>query len=68
MKRSDFFSGKLDVSGITASGCHLNWDVPEDDGGKPITGYVVEKMDMDTGRWDRSLIFLSFYLCSRNYG
>ena len=51
MKRSDFFSGKLDVSGITASGCHLNWDVPEDDGGKPITGYVVEKMDMDTGRW-----------------
>ncbi len=41
------------MSDITASSCHLKWKPPEDDGGKPITGYVVEKMDKDTGRWMR---------------
>ncbi len=36
---------------ITSSSCKLKWKPPEDDGGKPITGYVVEKMDKETGRW-----------------
>jgi hypothetical protein len=26
------------------------WQKPEDDGGCPVTHYVVEKMDVDTGR------------------
>lgn len=29
----------------------LKWKKPEDAGGTPLTGYVIEKMDMDTGRW-----------------
>lgn len=29
----------------------MSWKAPEDDGGKPITGYVVEKMDKASGRW-----------------
>lgn len=29
----------------------MKWDKPEDDGGKPISGYVVEKLDTATGRW-----------------
>jgi predicted phage tail protein len=29
----------------------LKWDKPEDDGGKPVTGYLVEKLDTSTGRW-----------------
>ncbi|XP_054161595.1 twitchin-like isoform X2 [Oppia nitens] len=43
--------GPLDVSDVHAEGCHLKWDKPEDDGGEPITAYVIEKMDTDTGRW-----------------
>ena len=27
------------------------WKEPLDDGGSPITGYVLEKMDTATGRW-----------------
>lgn len=29
----------------------VQWNKPEDNGGADITGYVIEKMDMDTGRW-----------------
>lgn len=43
--------GPLKVSDVTAEGCTLKWDAPEDDGGEPITAYVVERMDTDTGRW-----------------
>lgn len=43
--------GPLKVSDITKSGCKLKWNKPEDDGGKPITGYQVEKLDKSTGRW-----------------
>lgn len=43
--------GPLKVSDVTAEGVKLKWDAPEDDGGEPITGYVVERMDTDTGRW-----------------
>lgn len=43
--------GPLEVSDVTAEGCKLKWDKPEDDGGEPVQQYVVEKMDTDTGRW-----------------
>lgn len=43
--------GPLKVTDVTKGGCKLKWDKPEDDGGKPITGYVVEKLDKQTGRW-----------------
>lgn len=43
--------GPLKVSDVTKNGCKLKWDKPEDDGGKPITGYLVEKLDTSTGRW-----------------
>ena len=43
--------GPLKVSDITKNGCKLKWEKPEDDGGKPITGYKVEKLDKNTGRW-----------------
>lgn len=43
--------GPLKVSDVTAEGCKLKWEAPEDDGGEPITGYVVERMDVETGRW-----------------
>ncbi|XP_055385446.1 twitchin isoform X34 [Condylostylus longicornis] len=43
--------GPLKVKDVTKSGCKLQWEKPEDDGGKPITAYQIEKFDKDTGRW-----------------
>lgn len=43
--------GPLKVKDVTSSGAKVKWDKPKDDGGKPITAYVVEKMDSQTGRW-----------------
>lgn len=43
--------GPLKVEDVTKSGCKVKWEKPEDDGGKPITGYAVEKLDKATGRW-----------------
>ena len=39
------------MSDVTKSGCKIGWEKPEDDGGLPITGYQVEKLDKATGRW-----------------
>jgi hypothetical protein len=41
--------GPLDVSDITPETCSLSWKPPLDDGGSPITNYVVEKLDPFTG-------------------
>lgn len=41
----------MEVHDLTKNSCRLKWKAPEDDGGKPITGYVIEKMDKDNGRW-----------------
>lgn len=41
----------MNVSDVTAEGCKLKWDKPEDDGGEPIDHYVIERMDTESGRW-----------------
>lgn len=43
-------NGPLKVSDITKESAVLNWKEPDDDGGSPITGYLVEKQE-DNGRW-----------------
>lgn len=43
--------GPLEVSAVHKEGCKLKWKKPKDDGGVPLTGYVVEKMDTVTGKW-----------------
>lgn len=35
----------LTVTDISEDSVTLTWEVPEDDGGSPITGYTVEKRD-----------------------
>lgn len=39
------------ISDVHKEGCNLKWNAPLDDGGVPIDHYVVEKMDVETGRW-----------------
>lgn len=43
--------GPLDISEIHKEGCKLSWKPPKDTGGMPLDGYVVEKMDTETGLW-----------------
>lgn len=42
--------GPLDVSDITPDTCTLSWRTPLDDGGSPITNYIIEKLD-SVGQW-----------------
>lgn len=43
---------KLKVDNITQSSCKLSWKEPENDGGSPIVGYYVEKLQKGYGsRW-----------------
>lgn len=43
--------GPMEISDVYANGCKIAWDPPKDDGGLPIEGYIVEKLDVDTGIW-----------------
>ncbi len=43
--------GPLKLSGITNTSCNLAWGESPDNGGSPITHYLVEKMDMSRGSW-----------------
>lgn len=43
--------GPLEVSDVHKEGCKLKWKRPADDGGVPLEGYLVEKMDEETGAW-----------------
>jgi len=37
------------VSEVTADGCELKWQKPDDD--VPVDHYIVERMDTEVGRW-----------------
>lgn len=43
--------GPLDVTDVLKDRAKVKWSKPKDDGGLPLTSYVVEKMDTATGRW-----------------
>ncbi|CAK5074870.1 unnamed protein product [Meloidogyne enterolobii] len=43
--------GPLNISNVNKNGCTLDWKPPTDDGGAGISHYVVEKLDLATGRW-----------------
>lgn len=41
----------LDISEITNESCVLAWNPPRDDGGSPITNYIVESRQTDKEEW-----------------
>ncbi|GBP08917.1 Twitchin [Eumeta japonica] len=47
--------GKPQIVDWSSNHADLKWRVPDDDGGAPITGYVVEKKDNNTGKWVKVL-------------
>ena len=43
--------GPLEVSDIKKDSARLKWKPPLDDGGSPVTGYVVQKKAVSGGDW-----------------
>lgn len=54
---------KPDITGYSPSTCSLEWKPPANNGGRPITGYVIEKRERG-GEWIRvsKLGFVSVYI------
>ncbi|GAA49621.1 twitchin, partial [Clonorchis sinensis] len=44
-------NGPLTINDIKGDSCKLAWNPPTDNGGSPVTNYVVEKLDKRTGDW-----------------
>ena len=47
--------GKPVIENITKFSVKLSWLPPADDGGSEITGYIIEKLDLQTGVWRRAV-------------
>lgn len=45
--------GDIVVGDVTKDKIPLEWTKPKQDGGSPISGYHVEKLNPDTNRWER---------------
>lgn len=41
----------LEISNVHASGCHLAWTAPRDDGGSPVEFYDISQYDMEQAKW-----------------
>lgn len=46
--------GPLVLEEVRADHCIVKWRKPKDAGGSDIQGYLIEKMDMDTGKWTKA--------------
>lgn len=41
----------MDISEITNESCFLAWNPPRDDGGSPVTNYIIESRQTDKEEW-----------------
>ena len=44
-------NGKIEVTNVKPNSCSLSWEKPSDEGGSPLTGYVIEKKDVEKDYW-----------------
>jgi hypothetical protein len=51
LDKPDAPESPLKLTGVSNNSCSLSWGASPDDGGSPITHYMVEKMDMSRGSW-----------------
>ena len=42
------------VEGVDKNSAKISWNPPGNDGGSPVTGYIVEVKDPETGKWNKS--------------
>jgi len=47
--------GPLEILGVTNSTIDISWNKPADDGGTPLTSYIVEKRDARKATWSLAL-------------
>ncbi|XP_011496107.1 PREDICTED: titin-like [Ceratosolen solmsi marchali] len=45
--------GPLEISGMTATSFTIKWETPEDDGGSPITEYIIEMKETSMKSWKK---------------
>lgn len=45
--------GGLEATDVTKTTAQLSWSPPDNDGGSPITNYIVEKREVDRKTWTK---------------
>ncbi|CAF4536552.1 unnamed protein product [Rotaria sp. Silwood1] len=51
--KPDTPEGPLDISDVKPDSCILTWKPPKNDGGSPISNYIIEKLDTKKGDWQK---------------
>ena len=45
----------LELTGVTENTVSLKWVEPEDDGGSPLTGYILERREATRKKWGNGM-------------
>jgi hypothetical protein len=51
--RLDTPEGPMEITEIRPDSCVLTWKPPKNDGGSPISNYIIEKFDTKKGDWQK---------------
>ncbi|CAF5191764.1 unnamed protein product, partial [Rotaria magnacalcarata] len=51
--KPDTPEGPIAISDIKPDSCVLTWKPPKNDGGSPISNYIIEKLDPKKGEWQK---------------
>jgi len=54
--------GPLEVSGMTKTSFTIKWEPPENDGGTPITDYVIEMKEISKKSWQKVNMFFLIHV------
>lgn len=54
--------GPLEVSGMTKTSFTIKWEPPENDGGTPVTDYIIEIKEVSKKAWQKVSVVLFVYI------